>query len=138
MAILVDTGFLYAILDNSDAYHRKAISFTRSTEHEELVLPSPVLVELTYFIASRLGHAEMRRFIGTLPSSQFRIESLTPEDIPRVKEILDQYADAKLDYVDASVTTLAERLNITKILTVDHRDFGLIRPRHCDYFEILP
>lgn len=49
-----------------------------------------------------------------------------------------QYADAKLDFVDAIIAAIAERLNITRILTLDQRDFRLIRPRHCEAFEILP
>jgi hypothetical protein len=40
--------------------------------------------------------------------------------------------------VDASITAVAERLDITRILTLDQRDFRIIRPRHCDYFELLP
>jgi len=27
---------------------------------------------------------------------------------------------------------------ITHIYTLDHRDFSIIRPKHCDYFELLP
>ena len=56
----------------------------------------------------------------------------------RVHELLQQYASIELDFVDASITALAERLNIRQILTVDARDFHIIRPRHCDYFDILP
>jgi uncharacterized protein len=33
---------------------------------------------------------------------------------------------------------LAERLNITRVLTLDRRDFQMIRPKHCSGFEILP
>jgi hypothetical protein len=33
---------------------------------------------------------------------------------------------------------MAERLNITKILTIDRRHFSMFRPIHCDPFEILP
>ena len=44
----------------------------------------------------------------------------------------------KLDFVDATIVTLAERLDIQKILTVDVRDFRTIRPKHCAYFDIVP
>jgi uncharacterized protein len=43
-----------------------------------------------------------------------------------------------LDFTDAAIVAIAERSNITRILTLDRRDFTLIRPKHCDYFEILP
>ena len=36
------------------------------------------------------------------------------------------------------IAATAERLNIKRLLTLDRRDFQLIRPRHCDSFELLP
>lgn len=33
---------------------------------------------------------------------------------------------------------LAERLNITQILTFDRRDFSVFRPAHTPYFDLLP
>jgi hypothetical protein len=43
----------------------------------------------------------------------------------------------RLDFVDASIVALAERLSIQRILTIDKKDFRIIRPKHCAYFEIL-
>ncbi len=61
-----------------------------------------------------------------------------PQDLERAAEILEKYADSKIDYVDAVIMAIAERLNIKRILTVDRRDFSLFRPKHCDFFEIIP
>jgi predicted nucleic acid-binding protein len=58
--------------------------------------------------------------------------------VTRVAEILDEYADSRIDFVDASVMAIAERFDIHKILTLDQRDFRLFQPQHCDCFEILP
>ena len=41
-------------------------------------------------------------------------------------------------FVDALIAATAERLNVKRLLTLDRRDFQLIRPRHCDGFELLP
>ena len=49
-----------------------------------------------------------------------------------------KYRDAELDYTDTSIMVVAERLNITRIFTFDRRDFGMYRPKHCDYFELVP
>jgi uncharacterized protein len=40
--------------------------------------------------------------------------------------------------VDASVITIAERLGVTTIATLNHRDFTVVRPRHVDAFELVP
>jgi len=55
-----------------------------------------------------------------------------------VNQVLEKYADSQLDFVDAVIFAIAERLNITRVLPLDRRDFSIIRPKHCDYFEILP
>jgi hypothetical protein len=138
MTLLIDTGFLYATLDKSDTNHKRVVNLLPTLPNEKLVLPTPVLVEVSYLLKKRLGHWEMRQFISTLEGSSFQFEAITKADTRRVYDLLDQYSNLELDFVDASITALAERLNIRRILTVDKRDFRIIRPSHCDYFEILP
>lgn len=60
------------------------------------------------------------------------------EDYKRAAEIIRKYDDANIDFVDAIIVAIAERLNVTKILTVDCRHFDAFRPRHTAAFEILP
>ena len=77
---------------------------------------------------------------GFLFASLNASEYLMARDINNeaAAEILLQYSDAKLDFVDTLIVALAERLNITRVLTLDRGDFQLIRPKHCSAFEILP
>ena len=42
-----------------------------------------------------------------------------------------------LDFADAGLVALAERLNIRQILSID-KHFRIYRPRHCDYFDVIP
>jgi predicted nucleic acid-binding protein len=53
-------------------------------------------------------------------------------------ELVHVYRDARLDSTDASVIALAERHRITQVATLDHRDFSIVRPRHCAAFTLLP
>lgn len=80
----------------------------------------------------------MRQFLRQLAASEVAIEPVTMNDLKRVTEILTAYADSNLDFVDATIVTLAERLNIVRIFTLDRRDFTIIRPKHCPYFDIIP
>jgi uncharacterized protein len=73
-----------------------------------------------------------------LPKSKYRIEPLLPEDFARTAEILLKYADSRVDFVDATIAAVAERKQITHVLTLDQRDFQLLRPKHVDRFEVLP
>ncbi len=93
-----------------------------------LVLPVVVLPEICYLVASRLGHQAMRRFVSSLAPKAVQVEPVTAEDLVRVHEILEQYADSKLDFTDAAIVAIAERLTITRVYTLDRRDFSMIRP----------
>lgn len=137
MTALLDTSFLFALTNRNDRNHSRVLNIAQ-TINEPLVLPTVVLPEICYLIASRLGHPVMRRFLMELTQSNTRLEPLTVADLQRVNEILDQYADTQLDFADATLVAIAERENITRILTLDRRDFTMIRPRHCAYFELLP
>jgi hypothetical protein len=53
-------------------------------------------------------------------------------------ELVVQYADLGLGLVDASVVAVAERYQTATLATLNHRDFGVVRPRHVDAFELLP
>jgi len=46
--------------------------------------------------------------------------------------------DLPLGAADASVVALAERFGVTRVATVDRRDFTVVRPRHVPAFELVP
>lgn len=137
MVALADTSFLFALADSSDRYHPQALAIAQSFR-EPLVLPCPVLPEICYLLVSRLGHRAMRQFVQELIRNAVPVEPLQPEDLPRTLELLERYEDIGLDFADAATVAIAERLNITTILTLDYRHFAVIRPRHCARFQILP
>jgi predicted nucleic acid-binding protein len=58
--------------------------------------------------------------------------------LPAPPIFLIKYADSRVDFVDASIIAVAERLNIPRILTLDQRDFALVRPLHTERFDLLP
>lgn len=78
------------------------------------------------------------RFLTNLHKTKYRLLALEQADITRAAGLLHQYANIELDFVDASVAAVAERLNLTHILTIDKRDFRIIRPSHADFFTLLP
>mgnify|MGYP002780832236 CR=1 FL=1 len=137
MTVIVDTSFLFALTDQGDRNHARVLAVAGAI-NEPLIIPAVVLPEVCYLIASRLDHQAMRHFLANLAASDTQIETLTLTDLERVNQILEEYADSRLDFVDAAIIAIAERIGIIRILTLDRRDFSLIRPRHCEYFEILP
>lgn len=66
------------------------------------------------------------------------IELLTAGDWDRTSELIVRYADLDLGVTDASLIAVAERLDATRIATLDRRHFHAVRPSHIDAFELLP
>lgn len=137
MSILLDTGAVYAIADRRDKWHQPVTDFIQHTR-EELLVPVSVLPEACYLLHEHLSPEAELAFVRSCVTDEIRVKNLIHRDLERVAELLAQYADAKLGFVDVSVMALAERLGIEQILTVDRRDFSIVRPVHCDCFELLP
>jgi len=136
MKALVDTSFLYALADRDDRGHQAAVALL--TEDVERIVPLPVIPEAAYMIGKRLGYPAMQQFVHRIAAPSIRLEAITHEDLRRIGAIIDQYADARFDFVDMAIMALSERLNIQTVLTFDRRDFQIFRPRHCDRLDIKP
>lgn len=137
MALILDTGPLYASLDRSDQDHAACRALIEGA-NEPLVIPAPVLVEVDYWIQQRLNPGTLVALLADIEAGAYVIENLTRADYTRVRELCDRYADADVGFVDAAVLAVAERLNEPKLATLDRRHFGLLRPRHVDALQLLP
>jgi len=133
---VADTGCVVALLNNADPMH-SAVQ-TVYNQYQKILLPQTVLTEVAYLLGRDSGIATVVTLLRSISASRFRLVALTEQDLNRAAEILEQYTDSRVDFVDATVMAVAERYNSTKILTLERRDFELFRPRHCNNFEILP
>jgi predicted nucleic acid-binding protein len=137
MALVLDTGPLLAALDAADPDHsRCALLITEA--HEDLTIPTLVLAELDYWCQRRLGADVWIAFMDDLLAGAYLAESPTPADLARCREIQAQYQDHRLGVVDASVLALVERLGESRLATLDHRHFAMLRPSHTEALELLP
>jgi predicted nucleic acid-binding protein len=66
------------------------------------------------------------------------VEDLTAEDYERIRELLKTYADLKVGFVDCAVLAVTERFGEPKLASLDHRHFGVMRPRDVEALELLP
>jgi predicted nucleic acid-binding protein len=136
MTALLDTGFLLAVLDADDSLHDPCTAALLA--EPQPLLPDIVLPELAYLILRELGYSVLVGFLRSLTRGELVIEKTDVKDLERAAEILEKYADSRVDFVDCMIVAMAERLNIQQILTVDQRHFQLFRPKHCSYFIISP
>lgn len=137
MALILDTGPLFASLDRDDRAHtacRRLLDEAR----EPLVIPTPVLAEVDYLVHARLHAGVFVALLDDIIVGAYRVESLQPQDYQRVRDVCDRYADADVGFVDAAVLAVVERLNEPKLATLDHRHFAVVRPRHVEALSLLP
>jgi predicted nucleic acid-binding protein len=137
VALILDTGPLYASLDRSDADHAACRALIESTD-ELLVIPAPVLVEVDYWIHRRLHPGALVALLADIEAGAYIVADLDAPGYARVRELCDRYADADIGLVDAAVLAIVERLNEPKLATLDRRHFGMLRPRHREAIELLP
>lgn len=60
-----------------------------------------------------------------------------PDEWPRIADIAQMYGSFGFGGTDASVLSLAERLETDVILTLDDRHFRAVRPRHVQSLRLL-
>jgi len=136
--IVVDTGPLVALLNADDAHHERCRAWLVEN-HEPLVVPVPVISETCYFIErDRDAETEVQFLASFEPGAMFEMADLVADDWTRVARLIRTYADLPLGVVDASVVAVAERLEVGRIATLDHRHFSIVRPAHLERFELVP
>ncbi len=137
MAVLLDTSAIIALAGiNAPKHHDVRAALTAIKE--PLVVPLPVLPEVDYLLAKRVGGAGALTVIQSLITGNILVDHLTHADLERATELMRVYADSSIGFVDSSIIALAERLNSTRIVTLDRRHFTFVRPRHCTHFDLLP
>jgi predicted nucleic acid-binding protein len=137
VTLVFDTGPLLASFDRRDRYHEACRNLVEQTTETRLII-EPVLVELDYWIHARLYPGIFLTLLDDVIAGAYIVEPLLESDYVRIRDICDRYGDADVGFVDAALLAVVERLNETKLATLDRRHFGMMRPRHVDALLLLP
>ncbi len=136
MALVIDTGVLYAMLDSRDNDHSRC-SELLATTRETRVVPAPVLPEVDW-LCNRSPAGRFSEVLDQVESGAIEIEDPVGSDYRRARQLVTTYADLRVGFVDAAVLAIVERLREPKLATLDRRHFSVMRPRHVDALELLP
>ena len=131
---LCDTGPLVALFGTgqyAEAECGNALKDFRGI----LVTTLPVLTEAFRFLDRPLERELLWQFIL---GGAVRLADILPDDLPRLRSLMERYADLPMKLADASLVVVGERLKLRTIFTLDRRDFQLYRPRHVRSFEVFP
>lgn len=125
------------MLDGRDDSHIACVSLL-STVRGSRIVPAPVLVEVDHLASRELGREAFPMLLDEIRRGAFAVEPLLDGDYERTAQLMRDYADLRVGFVDAAVLAVVERLRETKLATLDHRHFGVMRPRHVDSLALLP
>jgi uncharacterized protein len=131
--ILVDTGFLIALYDQSDFDHTRCLCTYESLDRP-LVTCEAVVTESIYMLRYVGGAAEA--LLASIESGALEIGFKLNESAGRVQAILRKYRDTPADFADACLIHMADELDTGDILTLDS-DFAHYRWRRTRPFRML-
>jgi predicted nucleic acid-binding protein len=123
-------------LIHADDRHHAACRDALERIREPLATVWPVITEAMYLLdfSSQAQEALWR----LLERDAVRILPLGAGDVPRLRELMRKYRDLPMDLADAALVRAAERERISRVFTIDRRDFEVYRPRGIRRFTILP
>lgn len=124
--VVFDSGPLVALFDRDDAHHARTVEFMR--RFRGIAISNLAVVTEVMYLLDFSGPAQ-RSFLEWIQSGGLRLVELNPDDFERVRELMEQYADRPMDFADASLVALCERLGIRDIASVDS-DFLIYRYRN--------
>ena len=122
MALITDTGIVFAAYDRSDAWHSRAIRLLRA-EAGGLIVPAAVVPEVDHLVFARLGALARRRFLTDITQGVYYVAELSAKGYTRAVELEGRFADLELDFADLAVVATAEEKGVRRVATTDRRDF---------------
>lgn len=121
--ITLDTSGVIAMLDRRDASHEQVAAVLRASP-PALVIPVPVLAEMTYMVEARVGSKAVQAFTASLERGAFILDCCA-DDYAGANDLTARYDDLPLPFTDAVIATCAVR-NGGSLITTDRRDFAIL------------
>jgi len=134
-AVLVDAGPLIALIEPTDRHHERCVAALEDLT-DPLVTVWPAFTEAMYLL--RGSDRSQAALWGMIESGGLDCAALTPDDAPRMRELMEWYRDQPMDLADAALVRVAERDGIRRIFTLDRRHFEVYRINKRGRFAILP
>jgi len=120
---LIDSGPLIALFDRNDKYHLASIKFIKDNNSELVTTLASVTETLHLLDFNRNAQID---FLGWVNAGAVTLEPISSDDLQRIKELTIKYSDLPMDFADACLVLLGEKLNISTVATID-RDFDVYR-----------
>jgi len=135
--IIADTSGLLALFNAAEPDHA-VVARVVAEERDQLVVSPYVLAELDYLVGSRIGAAAELAMLRELAGGAYHLATIDLDQLATAADVVQRYHDQHIGLADASIVVLAERFRTRRVLTLDRRHFGALRPLAGGAFELLP
>lgn len=131
--VLLDSGFLVALLNKNDSWHPACARF-HDTLDRRLVTCEAVIAESCFLLKHAPGAADaiLRNVAEGIIEIPFKLSA----SAAKVGNLLEKYRDLPASLADVSLVQMADELNTGDILTLD-RHFVSYRWRRNRAFNLL-
>ena len=131
--ILIDSGPLIALFDRNDKYHIASVEFIKSNTYELVTTIASITETLHLLDFNRNAQID---FLKWIHSGGVSIESIIAIDFLEIQKLTMKYFDLPMDFADACLVFLGNKLKINTIATID-RDFDVYRLKSKKPFTVL-
>ncbi len=129
--IVIDSGPLIAMFDADDKYHKASVEFIKNNKRP-LVTTIANITEAVYVLDfSKDAQSALLKWISI---SSITIEPIESEDVLEISQLFEKYNDIPMDFADACVVFICEKLSTNDIATIDS-DFQIYRLKGRKYFK---
>ena len=135
MQVIMDTGPWVALIDRSEARHKKCIEWLRQFEGH-IFSSEAVLTEVLYLL--NFSSKAQSAAIDFILNGAITLVPLSLESLKKTKKLMEKYKNIPMDYADATLVCLAEDLSINHVITFDSKHFGIYRLSPKQSFVIFP
>jgi predicted nucleic acid-binding protein len=132
---LLDAGPTIAWLDANDPYH-SAVREKMGELTGRLVTTGAVITEVMFFLQeAREGALRLTDWLRRMRVDI--VDCFSTGKLQSAALLMERYADAPMDYADATLVACADELNCGDILTLDIRGFRTYRYQRNKRFKLL-
>lgn len=134
---LCDAGPLFALVDPRQGELHERCKRALPSLPSPLLTTWPSFTEAMY-LAHRSGGWPIQDLLWKFVSaSVLLLHDLGASETERMRALMEPYRDTPMDLADASLVAVAERLDQTRIFTLDHH-FRVYRLKGIQPFDIVP
>jgi len=124
-SIAVDTGPLVAWIDSNDRHAERCVSWLHTHGRASRCYTTLACVTEATHLLESIDH--QLALLALLARRAVEIVDIGAEDVTDIGARMARYHDVPMDFADATILWLADRLGTRSILTVDERGFATFR-----------